>query len=89
MKIGSLVECIVDWTPCRLQYGYKYPNKGDTLTVSGMRRFVGENCDLSFEEGYFGDNGYLFSTTVRELQPPMDMSFIEELQFNEKEVSNA
>jgi hypothetical protein len=51
-----------------------------------MRRFVpGRGCDLVFEEGAFGQDGSLFSTTVRELQPPMSLEFINEL-VNQKEL---
>lgn len=68
MKPGSLVEVVVDWTETRAQHGYKYPDKGDILTVKAFHYREGGHVDLSFEEGHFGPDGKLYISTVKEVQ---------------------
>jgi hypothetical protein len=90
MKVGSLVECVADFTRSEIEWGFSYPKRGEVLTVSDISRHPNKSCDtkgivlLNFEEYPYlvgvCDKTYRGKDNFIELQPPMDMVFIEELQ---------
>lgn len=85
MKIGSLVECINavgDFPPMKpLEMGriYTVRDIGDHLTVFGD---VGVILEELINPIHFSGLEWCYAVArFREVQPPMDLSWIEELQF--------
>lgn len=76
MKVGSLCEC-VELHPSYPEFGIQ---KGVVYTVSSIYEFPCCNrIGLQFDEIDSG-MGYSGSDHFREVQPPMDLEFIQELQ---------
>lgn len=82
MKVGSLVEVIKDECfseNAKSERVSKFPKKGDICVVEAivtsnrLRGSIGIGL-VEFPECYINID------TVREIQPPMDLSFIEEIQ---------
>lgn len=91
MKVGSLVECIYHFVPDPMEVGYgiKYPVCGEIYTVrdvidcsEGIGVVLEEiiNPVVPFKTGPDCEM-YFTIDAFREVQPPMSLKFIEELQF--------
>lgn len=93
MRVGSLVECINDISrnppEVMKKYGLKNIHKGRIYTIRGL--FINEvgvpscyleeviNPIIPNKYGTIREVGYR-REKFREVQPPMDLSFIEEIQ---------
>lgn len=90
MQAGSLVETVGNFDSVRLFWGYNYPKKGDVLTISNLEPHHNEECRakgimlLYFEElpDLVGvcDKNMKDEPNFIELQPPMDLEFVKEMQ---------
>jgi hypothetical protein len=88
MQVGSLVERVVDPVYVLDEYGRPVPLGSDfslvpmntpVLIIGWKYANKWDNCMFMFElEGY---QGWYNERILRELQPPMDMAFLEEMQF--------
>lgn len=85
MKVGSLVECVIF---CEDEiFGRNQIEVGTILTVRKIKTFYNKYTILWFEE-LIGEMHPTLKTECgygiekfREVQPPMSLEFIEELQF--------
>lgn len=75
MKVGSLVTPKHNFDEAKSNWPMlNYPNKGDILTVSTMKRHP--KCNgfmLTFEEAHYAVDG-LYHKNFLEVQPPMDLT---------------
>lgn len=84
MQIGSLVECVTDFSATRVYWKLNYPDKGDILTISNMEphfRYKGLTL-LYFAELPDFPTGICDKTAYgednfRELQPPIEIDIKE------------